>query len=122
MISYQIITSRGKPRFVVVEYQTFMKILEQVEGQKKPQTVIKRTRRGKEPSASELTQLMRTSPIKGWRLFRNMTQSELAESTGLKQTHVSLMEANKIKPRENTLKKLAEALNCEVDDLSVRHH
>ncbi len=121
MINYQIITSRGKPRFAVVEYQTFMKLLEQVENQKKDRTATKRTRRRKEPTASELTQLMRTNPIKGWRLFRNMTQSELAEKTGLKQTHVSLMEANKIKPRENTLQKLAEALNCEVDDLIVRH-
>jgi len=120
MINYQIITSRGKPRFAIVEYQTFMKILEQVEGQKKVRSPAKRTRRRKEPTASELTQLMRTTPIKGWRLFRNMTQSELAEKTGLKQTHVSLMEANKIKPRENTLKKLAEALNCEVEDLVVR--
>ncbi len=121
MINYQIITSRGKPRFAVVEYQTFVKLLEQFEGRRKEQFAPKRTRRRKEPSASELTQLMRNSPIKGWRLFRNMTQSELAEKTGLKQTHVSLMEANKIKPRENTLKKLAEALSCDVDDLTVRH-
>jgi len=120
MINYQVITSRGKPRFAVVEYQTFLKLLEQVEDQKKEQSAVQRTRRRKEPTASELTQLMRISPIKGWRLFRNLTQSELAEKTGLKQTHVSLMEANKIKPRENTLKKLAEALNCDVDDLTVR--
>ena len=120
MINYQVIKSRGKPRFAVVDYQTFMKILEQVEGQRKERSAVKRTRRRKEPTASELTQLMRTNPIKGWRLFRNMTQSELAEKTGLKQTHVSLMEANKIKPRENTLMKLAEALNCDVDDLTVR--
>ncbi|MFB0516804.1 MAG: helix-turn-helix domain-containing protein [Candidatus Neomarinimicrobiota bacterium] len=120
MINYQIITSRGKPRFAIVEYQTFMKLLEQFENQKKDRSATKRTRRRKEPTASELTQLMRTNPIKGWRLFRNMTQSDLADKTGLKQTHVSLMEANKIKPRENTLKKLAEALNCNVDDLVVR--
>ena len=120
MINYQVITSRGKPRFAVVEYQTFLKLLEQVEDEKKERSTVQRTRRRKEPTASELTQLMRISPIKGWRLFRNLTQSELAEKTGLKQTHVSLMEANKIKPRENTLKKLAEALNCGVDDLTVR--
>jgi len=120
MINYQIINSRGKPRFAVVEYQTFMKLLEELENQKRDQTVTKRARQRKEPTASELTQLMRTTPIKGWRLFRNLTQSELAEMTGLKQTHVSLMEANKIKPRENTLNKLAEALNCDVDDLTVR--
>ena len=120
MINYQVINSRGKARFAVVDYQTFMKLLEQLESQKKDQTTVRRTRRRREPTASELTQLMRTNPIKGWRLFRNMTQSELADKTGLKQTHVSLMEANKIKPRENTLKKLAVALSCEVDDLVIR--
>ena len=120
MINYQVLTSRGKPRFAVVDYQTFMKVLEQLESQRKDQSSAKRTRRRKEPSASELTHLMRTNPIKGWRLFRNMTQSELADKTGLKQTHVSLMEANKIKPRENTLSKLAEALNCDIDDLVLR--
>ncbi|UCH09282.1 MAG: helix-turn-helix transcriptional regulator [Fidelibacterota bacterium] len=120
MINYQVLTSRGKPRFAVVDYQTFMKMLQQLESQRKDHTATKRTRRRKEPSASELTHLMRTNPIKGWRLFRNMTQSELADMTGLKQTHVSLMEANKIKPRENTLKKLAEALNCDIDDLVLR--
>jgi DNA-binding Xre family transcriptional regulator len=120
MLNYQVIHSRGKPRFAVVDYQTFMKLLEQVESHKKDHTVSRRTRRRKEPTASELTQLMRTNPIKGWRLFRNLTQSDLADKTGLKQTHVSLMEANKIKPRENTLRKLAQALNCDIDDLIVR--
>ncbi|MCK4577140.1 MAG: helix-turn-helix transcriptional regulator [Candidatus Marinimicrobia bacterium] len=120
MINYQVITSRGKPRFAVVEYQVFMKVLEQLENQKINTTTNKQTRQRKEPTARELTRLMRSSPIKGWRLFRNMTQSELAEVTGLKQTHVSLMEANKIKPRKNTLEKLAAALTCDVDDLVRR--
>ncbi|MEE9464102.1 MAG: helix-turn-helix transcriptional regulator [Candidatus Neomarinimicrobiota bacterium] len=120
MVNYQVITSRGKPRFAVIEYQVFMKLLAQVENQKKSGVGVHQFRQRKEPTARELTRLMRSNPIKGWRLFRNMTQSELAEQTGLKQTHVSLMEANKIKPRKNTLEKLAEALTCSVDDLIVR--
>lgn len=121
MLNFQVITSRGKPRFAVVEYHAFMKLLEQVDNQKKNMSVPKPSRPRKEPSARELTRLMRSSPIRGWRLFRNMTQSELADKTGLKQTHVSLMEANKIKPRKNTLSKLAEALGCDFDDLISRH-
>ncbi len=120
MINYQVISSRGKPRFAVVDYQSFLKLLEQFENMSKIKGATTRTRQRREPSASELTQLMRTNPIKGWRLFRNLTQSELAEITGLKQTHVSLMEGNKIKPREITLKKLATALDCSVEDLTVR--
>lgn len=120
MINYQVISSRGKPRFAVVDYQSFLKLLEQFENMSKIKGTTTRTRQRREPSASELTQLMRTNPIKGWRLFRNLTQSQLAEITGLKQTHVSLMEGNKIKPREITLKKLASALDCTVEDLTVR--
>ena len=120
MINYQIITSRGKPRFAVVEYQAFMKLIEELEAQKKRAPQGKRKRQRKEPTAQELTRMMRTNPIRGWRLFRNFTQSELAEQTGLKQTHVSLMEANKIKPRRNTLSKLAVALGCDIDDLIPR--
>lgn len=121
MINYQIISSRGKPRFAVVDYQSFMKLLEEFENQKDASPANVRSRKRKEPSARELTRLMRSNPIKGWRLFRNMTQAELAEKTGLKQTHVSLMEARKIKPRRNTLHKLASALACDVDDLITRH-
>lgn len=120
MVNFQVITSRGKPRFAVVEYQVFMKLLEQLESQKKGGTGFRQMRQRKEPTATELTRLMRSNPIRGWRLFRNMTQSELAEQTGLKQTHVSLMEANKIKPRKNTLNKLAKALTCDADDLIAR--
>lgn len=120
MINYQILTSRGKPRFAVVEYQAFMKLLEDLEAHKKQTPAGARKRQRKEPTAQELTRLMRINPIKGWRLFRNLTQSELAEITGLKQTHVSLMEANKITPRRNTLSKLAVALACDIDDLIPR--
>ena len=120
MMNYQVIMSRGKPRFAVVDYQAFMKLLEQVEAQKRSKAASYRPRQRREPSASELTRLMRDNPIKGWRLFRNMTQSELADKTGLKQTHVSLMEANKITPRQNTLNKLAQALECDLEDLVVR--
>ena len=120
MVNYQVITSRGKPRFAVIEYQVFMKLLAQVENKKKGGHGLAQLRPRKEPTARELTRLMASNPIKGWRLFRHMTQSELAEQTGLKQTHVSLMEANKIKPRKNTLEKLAEALTCGVDDLIAR--
>ena len=119
-INYQVISSRGKPRFAVVDYQAFLKLLEQLQEQKKGQSTRRKPRHRREPTARELTRLMRISPIRGWRLFRNLTQSELADMTGLKQTHVSLMESNKIKPRHNTLKKLAEALSCEIDDLVAR--
>ena len=117
MINYQIISSRGKPRFAVVDYQIFLKLLENSEGSidKIKRTTTKRN--GKDPTAKELTKIMRNSPIRGWRLFRRMTQADLAELTGLKQTHISMMEANKIKPRKNTLAKIAEALSCEADDL-----
>lgn len=120
MVNYQVISSHGKPRFAVVEYQAFMKLLENSNGGKATKKAANTKRNHKDPSAIELTKIMRNSPIRGWRLFRNMTQADLAKLTGLKQTHISLMEANKIKPRSNTLVKLAAALSCKTDDLVTR--
>ena len=117
MVNYHVISSRGKPRFTVVDYQAFMKLLENTAGGRDESDGFNLKRNRTEPSAKELTKIMRNSPIRGWRLFRNMTQANLADLTGLKQTHLSLMEANKIKPRISTLEKIAAALSCKTDDL-----
>ena len=55
--------------------------------------------------------------IKKMREKRNLTQKQLAELLGVKQSHVSRWEAGTFKPNATTLKKLAEVLNCQIDDL-----
>jgi transcriptional regulator with XRE-family HTH domain len=49
------------------------------------------------------------------RLYRGMSQSELAEKAGLKQAQVSRLESGTREPRLQTARKLAEALGVDVD-------
>ncbi|MEW6277771.1 MAG: helix-turn-helix domain-containing protein [Candidatus Eremiobacterota bacterium] len=48
---------------------------------------------------------------KGW------TQAQLAEQLGMHQNHVNRLENDKMKPRPNTLERLAEVLDASIDDL-----
>lgn len=49
--------------------------------------------------------------LRAMRLLKNMTQQELAESSGISRTSVSLIETGAIEPKIITVKKLAHALD-----------
>ena len=48
---------------------------------------------------------------------RNLTQKQLAELLGVKQSHISRWESGVYLPNATTLKKMADALDCRIDDL-----
>ena len=54
--------------------------------------------------------------LKAARKAAGMTQAELAEKAGVLQKDVSRWE-NGLEPRALTLKRLAQALGCSMDDL-----
>lgn len=51
------------------------------------------------------------------RAEKKMTQSQLAEKAGCSQRDVSRWENGRVTPSAASLKKLAEALECKVDDI-----
>ena len=55
--------------------------------------------------------------IEELRVSKNMTQNDLAEKLNVSRTTVAMWELNKSAPNIQTLKKLAEILDCTVDDL-----
>lgn len=55
--------------------------------------------------------------IKEMRVKRNLTQKQLAELLGVKQSNISRWEAGTYQPNATTLKKMADVLNCRIDDL-----
>jgi transcriptional regulator with XRE-family HTH domain len=57
-----------------------------------------------------------------WRLFRNMTQRELAERSGVALTSINEIETGKRQPRPSTLRRLASALQTEDWNLSSPAH
>ena len=55
--------------------------------------------------------------IKAMRIKRGLTQKQLAELLGVKQQNVSDWERGERSPSVKNLKKLAQILNCQIDDL-----
>lgn len=55
--------------------------------------------------------------IKAMRKKRGLTQKQLAELLEVKQSNISRWESGVYLPNATTLKKLAEVLNCQIDDL-----
>lgn len=55
--------------------------------------------------------------IRKMRKEKGLTQEELAEKIGVKQGAISQFECGVIQPSVNTLVKIANVLDCSVDDL-----
>lgn len=57
------------------------------------------------------------SPVRVWREFRGLTQSDLAEAAGTTASYVSQIEAGRKSPTIDVYRALATALRVTVDDL-----
>lgn len=55
--------------------------------------------------------------IKSLRKKKGITQAEMAKQLGVKQSTVSMWETGKTMPKTKRMRKLAEVLNCTLDDL-----
>ena len=60
-----------------------------------------------------------THPLLVWREYRGMTQHELAEAAGMGKSYVSQIESGRKSGSVNSLKRLAEVLHVDIDDLIV---
>lgn len=59
--------------------------------------------------------------IKEWRVFRKLTQEQLAERIGMTPGNLSLIERGLQNYTQETLEGLADALECSPADLLARH-
>lgn len=57
-------------------------------------------------------------PVKVFREYRGMTQSQLAQATDLKQAYVSQIEAGSRNGSVDVLKRIAQALRVDINDLT----
>jgi ribosome-binding protein aMBF1 (putative translation factor) len=105
----QIITQNGKPAFAVIpwnEYQTLIR--NQIDPDESniwfPNEVVKANVRG-------------DSLIKAWREHFKLTQAELSEKAGMKQSALARLESGSTTPRKSTLAKLSDAMGISVEQL-----
>ena len=57
--------------------------------------------------------------IKAWRLYRGLTQAQLAEKAGLKQSAIARLESNAHVPTFATREKLAKAMEIHPQQLTL---
>jgi DNA-binding XRE family transcriptional regulator len=60
--------------------------------------------------------------IKEFRAKKSMTQEDLAELSGLPQSHISRLESGKHSPSHLTLEKIAKALGVSIHDIDYEEH
>ncbi|MFO1431160.1 MAG: helix-turn-helix transcriptional regulator [Candidatus Competibacteraceae bacterium] len=105
----QTIWQDGKPAFVVIPYEEFVRLFPQTpripEGDAIPHEVVKLHIQGN------------MSMVRAWREYLGLTQEQVATSMGISQAALSQMENPGARLRRKTLEKLAAALGVSVEQL-----
>jgi DNA-binding XRE family transcriptional regulator len=118
-MSAQIIELNGVPAFAVVpvaEWNALLARLEEVQDIAE----AKAARDGESfPTEFADRLLSGESPLRVWRDYRGLTLQALAGVCGVTRQMLSMIEHGKAKPSANLLGKLANALDCDMDDLHV---
>ena len=108
-IKFQTILSQGKPAFVVIPYDEFLRLMPQ---EKKaldsctiPHAVIKASIK------------KNISKIRAWREYLGLSQKEIASKLDISQAALSQMEVVNAKLRKVTLLKIASSMNLSYEQI-----
>lgn len=107
-IKHQIIEKEGRPLFVLVPYETYIKTMHNFESDQEstiPHRVV------------ELTILENKSPVRAWREYKGLTQKQVAARLKISQSAYSQMEKQNAKLRADTIKKIARVLKIKPEQL-----
>lgn len=122
-MNVQVIERNGAPEWAVLPYADYEKLLDLLEGVQDAADVA-RVRaalgRGDEetlPDTVVARLLAGESPLRVWREYRGLSQVDLAGAAGVTQSMVTMIETGRRKGQASTLKRLADALRVDVDDL-----
>jgi DNA-binding XRE family transcriptional regulator len=122
-MSVQILETDGKPAFAVLPIDEYRRLLDLVEDAKDAEALHRAAKRyasGKEKAipAEVVDRLLAGEPqVRVWREHRGMTAAMLAEMIGVTPAHVSKLETGKGEPSIALLKKLAVALDVDIEAL-----
>ena len=111
---------RAGKHFVEMKGELFEKLCTKIEDLE-DLAVIRQARKNPPhyiPLALVKRQLAGESPLKIWREFRAMTQEKLAEISCVSRGMIAGIEAGHKQGAVGTLKKLANALDCDIDSLT----
>jgi ribosome-binding protein aMBF1 (putative translation factor) len=104
-LSYQTIKdASGAIQYVVVPYADFLRMSSRVETAV-PNEVVERVIMDK------------LTPIRAWREYLGVTQSEVAARMEISQAALAQIESPEARPRKTTLRRVAQALGIQLEQL-----
>lgn len=114
-----IYDEKGKPESVVLSKKNYEKLLRYKEDLEDIRALKDYEISGEEGFPSEVVERLVDggNPIKVYREYRKLTQSKLSEMVGVKQSYITQLESRKKKGTVRVLKKIAVALDLDLDDL-----
>jgi len=100
------------------EYEALLKSNEAVSDERAFDEAVAEVDAGAEllPASFVVKLLDTDSLVREWRIYRGLSQTDLAEVAGVRQATISAIEKGSM-PRVDTAKNIATALNCDLDDL-----
>lgn len=115
----QVLEVEGKPRLAVIPLAEWQRIVERLEDAEDALAVRRwRADPGETIPADVVNRLLDgENRIRVWRVHRGLTQQALAEACGVSKPYVSQLEANTRLASQAVLRKLANALRVDLDDL-----
>lgn len=122
--------SNGKPLFVVVPFDKFQEMellsrfaIESKEEQEQYEEIpVEAGENDNEPIPNEVVNIMLdddVSLLAAWRIYRRLSQRDVAERTGLTQSAISQAERKDSKPQKKTLERLANIYDCKATQLTL---
>lgn len=122
-MNIQILEKGGMPEYAVIPYADFEKLQESAEMIKDIDSYQKAIHRMKTGTAdfipSDMVERLceGSNPLKEWRKYRCLTQLELGKKVGVTQAAIASFEKNKREPSVKLLRKIADELDVDLDDL-----
>lgn len=120
----QIIEKDGEPEYAVVPIELYRELLEKAE-MLEDVAAYDRAREaldegGEETVPSDVVDRLLSGehPVKVWRTRRGLTQAQLAEAAGVTQGYIAQLEKGQRKGGVRLYRRLARALQVNLDDLT----
>jgi DNA-binding XRE family transcriptional regulator len=115
----QLLKKDGKPEFAVLPIAEYRRLLQRLEELEETKDFRDYKRNPAESFPAEVVNrlLDGDNPVKVWREYRGLTQSQLAATTGVTVAHISQIESGKRECSVKLLRSLAGALVVDVEML-----
>lgn len=113
----QLLEKNGKPEFAVLTIAEYRELVQRLEDLEDAQDLRDYRRRPGESFPAEVVNrlLEGENPVRIWREFRGISQSQLAERTAVTVAHISQIESGKRECSVKLLRSLAKVLEVDAD-------